>query len=1071
MAKMKKMLKGIKNKINKIRLSKLIEQNKAFVTMKLTSASRESEIMADPQVIKVIRESGLFDEKFYLATYFNGTKPPVDDLLVHYLTEGVKKKYNPNEYFDTEYYLGVNDDVKTARLNPLWHFIVYGWKEGRNPSVNFDINYYLQTNKDVRATGGNPLTHYLLWGKTEGRSSIAVSEGDAELWTRVQDHFLVEMKDFDDKLTETIGRIAVHCHIFYHDLVDEFHFHLEQVPFPFDVYVSVTSDEGLKVCRQKLQTIKNIEKLEVVKVPNRGRDIAPMFCEFGSKLKEYDFVAHIQSKKSLYNNGATTGWREYLFSTLFGSQENVKRIFLLFRNHSHLGIFYPQAFHHLPYAAFTWLANRGDGSRLCHQMGIAMPDHYFNFPAGSMFWARTTAIKPLFDLNLKWEDFPEEKGQTDGTVAHAMERLLGVVPTAKGFTTVIAKDTQTPSWSHFRFEQQYFMRSLEVFRNAIMDSKTKVVAFDIFDTLLVRPLLNPDHTKKLVMEQLDEKERLAFERSRVQAEIQARTKHGKDIGIKEIYEEFKLLTGLTAETCERIKLLEENIEYSSVTARNEAIAQFNLALELGKRVILISDMFLSSATIIRMLEKNKVKGWHRFYLSSEEGVRKDSGELYARMLKEEGVKGEEVLMIGDNERSDLQLPIDNFQMRCIHLLRANEIARSLPSYKPFLHSKVISNNLNKEISIALIIRNNLSKIGMLTENDINFFAPVAYNVGFNVIGPVVLAFCQWALERARQEKIDKLYFLAREGKLIKQVYDTWTKKDSNVPKSYYLQVSRRAVTVPLITSMNEVLEIASGDFYSNRIEYFLVERFGITLTTEEWNEIYTKKLWIKGELLRIADKDLKKLTPLLKHLLPKMLEEAKQERKTLERYMDQMELKDNSKKAVVDVGYSGTIQKALNNLLQKPIHGLYFATSEKVAHGLNDDVLTDGCYTSKGKPRFANSRIYTHSFSLEQLLSADDAQIVKYVEAAGGTLEKQFKKLRTEEQSTVKTRSELQKGILAYVEAAVEIKQGIYPKFCPDIEMADLIYTQFINADIKRRNAVLEKMILDDDYAGRGLVS
>lgn len=1065
---MKKMLKGIKNKINKIRLSKLIEQNKALITVKMNAASLENEAIADPQVIKVIRESGLLDEKFYLATYFNNTKPPVD-LVAHYVTEGVKKKFNPNEYFDTEYYLGVNDDVKRAKLNPLWHFIVYGWKEGRNPSVNFDIKYYLQTNKDVGATGGNPLVHYLLWGRTEGRSCVAVTEGDAELWTKVQDHFLVEMKDFDDALTETIGRIAVHCHIFYHDLIDEFHFHLEQIPFPFDVYVSVTSDEGLKVSKQKLQTIKNLQKLEVVKVPNRGRDIAPMFCEFGNKLKEYDFVAHIQSKKSLYNNGATTGWREYLFSTLFGSQENVRRIFLLFRNHAHLGIFYPQAFHHLPYAAFTWLANRGDGARLCHRMGIPMPEHYFNFPAGSMFWARTTAIKPLFDLNLTWEDFPEEKGQTDGTVAHAMERLLGVVPTAKGFTTVIAKDTQTPSWSHFRFEQQYFMRSLDVFRNAINEPTTKVVAFDIFDTLLVRPLLNPDHTKKLVMEQLDEKERLAFERSRVQAEIQARTKHGKDIGIKEIYEEFKLLTGLTADDCQKIKLLEEHIEYSSVTARDEAVAQFNLALELGKKVILISDMFLSAQTIIRMLEKNKIKGWHRFYLSSEEGVRKDSGELYSRMLKEEGVKGEEVLMIGDNERSDLQLPIDNFQMRCIHLLRANEIARALPSYKPFLHSHVVS-DLNKELSIGLIIRNNLSKIGLLTENDINFFAPVAYNVGFNVIGPVVLAFCQWTLERAKQEKIEKLYFLAREGKLIKQVYDAWTKKDKNVPKSHYLQVSRRAVTVPLITSMDEVLEIASGDFYANKIEYFLVERFGISLSTEEWNEVYAKKLWIKGELLRIADKDLKKLKPLLTHLLPKMLEEARQERKTLELYMEQMELKDNSKKAVVDVGYSGTIQKALNNLLGKPLHGLYFATSEKVSQGLKEDVLTEGCYTSNGKPRFANSRIYTHSFSLEQLLSADDAQIVKYVEAAGGTLEKQFKKLRTEEQSTVKTRGELQKGILAYVEAAVEIKAGIYPKFRPDVEMADLIYTQFINADIRRRNAVLEKMILDDDYAGRGLV-
>lgn len=38
------------------------------------------------------------------------------------------------------------------------------------------------------------------------------------------------------------------------------------------------------------------------------------------------------------------------------------------------------------------------------------------------------AMAPLFNLDLSWDDFPEEKGQSDGTIAHAIERLLGIVP-------------------------------------------------------------------------------------------------------------------------------------------------------------------------------------------------------------------------------------------------------------------------------------------------------------------------------------------------------------------------------------------------------------------------------------------------------------------------------------------------------------------------------------------------------------------------------------------------------------------------------------------------------------------
>jgi lipopolysaccharide biosynthesis protein len=55
------------------------------------------------------------------------------------------------------------------------------------------------------------------------------------------------------------------------------------------------------------------------------------------------------------------------------------------------------------------------------------------FIAGSMMAGRLEALKPIADFSLNLADFEPEQGQTDGTLAHALERWLCCTAAREGW--------------------------------------------------------------------------------------------------------------------------------------------------------------------------------------------------------------------------------------------------------------------------------------------------------------------------------------------------------------------------------------------------------------------------------------------------------------------------------------------------------------------------------------------------------------------------------------------------------------------------------------------------------------
>ena len=77
---------------------------------------------------------------------------------------------------------------------------------------------------------------------------------------------------------------------------------------------------------------------------------------------------------------------------------------------------------------------------------------------------------------------------------------------------------------------------------------------------------------------------------------------------------------------------------------------------LGKRIILISDMYLPKEFIGRILDKNGYFGYDKLYVSCEYGKSKIDGSLFALVRSEQSGR---IVHVGDNARSDIVMAKKN----------------------------------------------------------------------------------------------------------------------------------------------------------------------------------------------------------------------------------------------------------------------------------------------------------------------------------------------------------------------------------------------------------------------------
>ncbi len=229
----------------------------------------------------------------------------------------------------------------------------------------------------------------------------------------------------------TNQRVAAIIHMFYPELAAEVKNFLLNIPCAVDVFISTTSPEK-KFAVEKIFGDFDKGNVTIKIFVNRGRNIAATFVGFREIFDGYDFCVHLHTKKSPHAEKILAGWRNHLYENLLGSPEIVGGILKILAD-ERVGMVFPQHFNPIR-VYINWGQNFSVAKNFLRRLNIAVDErNLIEFPTGSMFWFKPKSLAPLLNCGLTFKNFPEECGQIDGTLAHAIERAFLFIVEASGF--------------------------------------------------------------------------------------------------------------------------------------------------------------------------------------------------------------------------------------------------------------------------------------------------------------------------------------------------------------------------------------------------------------------------------------------------------------------------------------------------------------------------------------------------------------------------------------------------------------------------------------------------------------
>ena len=398
-----------------------------------------------------------------------------------------------------------------------------------------------------------------------------------------------------------------------------------------------------------------------------------------------------------------------------------------------------------------------------------------------------------------------------------------------------------------------------------------VISFDIFDTLIGRKVLAPEDIFSFVEMECHIP---GFAAARAEAQ-----NNRQNWSLQEIYYDVAGILSLTSEQLDQAMGKELAVEKKLSYVRPDVYRMFCQAHSLGKTIILCSDMYLSEETLGSWLKEFGICGYQKIYVSCEHRTGKTERLFFQAAKENNGT----ILHIGDDQEADRACEKAGIQ----YLYYPSDLQRA--------YTRLDRSGHESTWSLAERTVCGISIAAMYSEEDrLRRFAKA-------IVAPILIGYTGWFIHQVRRQAYDGVLFFARDGYLVKKLFDFLT--GGTIP-SVYFYTSRHAT---------QMLCEPEGE----ETEYVLAQCVEEMLSGEDiLRKIYSVRDIPKqktGETIRAY----------MERNRPLLLRQKTRAEKGYSIYLKRCGITGKKKFAVCDFFASGSTQRRLERYLGLDLTGLY----------------------------------------------------------------------------------------------------------------------------------------------------